>query len=134
MNIELVCYFCGREESDRIVWYSKGRPDFPKYSLEQPALCCKSCFVNAKAGKLYQYPFLRINYNSGTSGNWGCLTFSNLIKLDNKTFASKYLSNVCYEPNHLRQKGWRKKLWHIRYVSLGNEKKRKRELSYGVVH
>ncbi len=102
------CFFC-EAPADRIIFYSKYYPHSDRDTIENPTLCCPTCWANGTAQKTL----------FSNRGGMECVSkflFSDISKWTKKNIG-RHLSNKGYEVNQMANKAWRKTLWHIHYSS-----------------
>jgi len=108
MKDDYRCFFCNGE-ADRIAYYSKSYGSKMGYTIENPTICCRTC---------YQSPRIMNQINSTRGGDEGIFsfTFKKIGEWDNKELAY-HLSQKLWEINHLSTRLWKKLIWRIHFTN-----------------
>lgn len=103
------CFFCG-ERATSIGYYSKGYPNINRSTVENPTLCCNTCFNSPKIMD-------QINPHRGGEEGIYRFLFISLGKMNTKEIGF-LTGRKNYEINHLSSRVWRKIVFNIHYLSL----------------
>ena len=103
---EFHCFFC-LNPADRVAYYSKSYGSQMGHTIENPTLCCESC---------YKSPRIINQINPMRGGDEGIFSFkfSAIGQWSNKQVAF-YTSTRKWEINHLSTKPMRKLIWRIHF-------------------